>query len=512
MHEASSHVLLLQLIESISKQQIQISDALGAYSPGAATEPLEYALKEREGLYMRLGRALFQAVSADEVGLFPITSEETAESADPPSHRVDEPLCLGHTRGTADILLPSPAPSPVTEQDVTTPLEPSIPAPEFSQEPCPANIEADEGFSLDEEMLQSLFKGGQGDGRVAKNSSSSFKHVMDAFGPPVHSQTKSDFSKQLWNLVRGTKKISWQIFSIGTQRIFLGLAVSRVRWLQEVFSEADSSENEQLDKVFQRLLWFSKEKQPGNVNGMSRRHCPKSLSWERDAAAWWAMAQATLEGADLKVIDHPLEISPVKMQSRSEGELIHTIEQMAEGTDKELREAIIAAIDGGLSLNSKRLLRLVCNRPSALKGSSKLKKLRRKVRQLHRDSGEERKEKRSTLPPSWPHWSVTRGKSGWIVGGDPREAARRRIQDFFEFSDLEWIEFGKDGKGVRCVENLVKSIHQGRESGIVIILGGFVKHLVTEKLVPVLKRNKTPWLIVDNGYGVEAIKRSIERR
>ena len=92
-----------------------------------------------------------------------------------------------------------------------------------------------------------------------------------------------------------------------------------------------------------------------------------------------------------------------------------------------------------------------------------------------------------------------------MIGGDPRPERRDRLREVFEFEELEWLETSP-----RLDEHLASRI-RGGSVDFVILLHRFIRHRVSEKLVPICKILNVPWVGVDRGYGVESIRLSIER-
>lgn len=112
---------------------------------------------------------------------------------------------------------------------------------------------------------------------------------------------------------------------------------------------------------------------------------------------------------------------------------------------------------------------------------------------------------RQTIDPGWPLWSLVRGRRALMVGGDPREPNRARLEHFFEFASLEW----PDIDGPRRTEAVVARIKK-RTVEVVVVLQGFVDHAQAEPIISAAKAHDVTWVLAE-GYGVTAIRNAFER-
>ncbi len=110
-----------------------------------------------------------------------------------------------------------------------------------------------------------------------------------------------------------------------------------------------------------------------------------------------------------------------------------------------------------------------------------------------------------TLDAAWPLHSLVRGRHVVLVGGDPREPNRKRLQELFELGSLDW----PDVSGPRKVDALVSRIRR-RGIDIVVVLRGFIDHRQSEPILAAAKEAQVPWALAD-GYGATAIKAGLER-
>ena len=92
-----------------------------------------------------------------------------------------------------------------------------------------------------------------------------------------------------------------------------------------------------------------------------------------------------------------------------------------------------------------------------------------------------------------------------MLGGDPREPNRQRIERAFQLASLEWPPID----GPRKVDPVVERIGEGTY-GLVLVLQPFVAHRQAEPIIEAAKEASTPWALVE-GYGVSAVKLGLER-
>ncbi|MGH7298355.1 MAG: hypothetical protein ACRELB_25670 [Polyangiaceae bacterium] len=109
------------------------------------------------------------------------------------------------------------------------------------------------------------------------------------------------------------------------------------------------------------------------------------------------------------------------------------------------------------------------------------------------------------LDPAWRLLPLVRGLRAIVVGGDPREPNRQRLERALGLSSLEWPTID----GPRKVDSIVGRIRKGTY-GLVIVLQAFVAHAESEPVIEAAKTAGTPWALTD-GYGVASVKLGLER-
>lgn len=97
---------------------------------------------------------------------------------------------------------------------------------------------------------------------------------------------------------------------------------------------------------------------------------------------------------------------------------------------------------------------------------------------------------------------LTKGKSAVLVGGSVRETSRRRIQEAFQFSDLDWVETQHLGNK-RVYSDMAKRV-QGGSLSYVFLLAGFSSHYACE-IKPLCERHGVKYVMIPKGYGVVKI-------
>jgi hypothetical protein len=92
-----------------------------------------------------------------------------------------------------------------------------------------------------------------------------------------------------------------------------------------------------------------------------------------------------------------------------------------------------------------------------------------------------------------------------MFGGSPREDARENLARVLGIGTLEWPDSSK----VRRVDALTSSISNGKVDAILLIRQ-FVSHMDVKKVIDVAKDSRTPFALVESGYGVAAVRTAIE--
>jgi hypothetical protein len=111
----------------------------------------------------------------------------------------------------------------------------------------------------------------------------------------------------------------------------------------------------------------------------------------------------------------------------------------------------------------------------------------------------------TVVEPDWPLLAITRGKTGVIVGGAPREPNRDRLETYLRLATLEWPLVD----GPRKVETVAQRIARGAYD-LVIVIQTLISHPEAERVLDAAKASRTRWAMVD-GYGAAAVKQGLDR-
>ena len=322
------------------------------------------------------------------------------------------------------------------------------------------------------------------------------RDLLNALGPQQPLSSKEATDELLGQLEHTINNIdTWQAFPKDIQRDLLGLCSSLARHLQDESPYPPSDRD--LRPLFRAMTRYSADKRPGFVPGLSRSNPPDRDSWLSDAQRWHAALMNELLPAEAA---QPL--TPETALSRLEA-------AMAQGFDDgdALAELVQHAVAAGLSQSDKRLVELLTPHQSVLRGTPGLKTLKGHLKRAldDQDDFERVQDAASPLPEDWPHRHLTEGKVGVILGGDTRPAALQRLKSAFGFKELTW-----EGAEPRRTEAVAERIEQGSVD-VVILLLRFIQHSHTDVLVPACKGTGVPLVQVKTGYGVDAVRRAIDK-
>jgi uncharacterized Zn-binding protein involved in type VI secretion len=109
------------------------------------------------------------------------------------------------------------------------------------------------------------------------------------------------------------------------------------------------------------------------------------------------------------------------------------------------------------------------------------------------------------IEPGWRLLPLVRGRTAILLGGDPREPNRERLERAFHLASLEWPSI----EGPRKVEAAVERIRKGAY-GLVLVLTPFVFHKQSTPIIEAAKDAGVAWALVE-GYGVAAVRHGLER-
>lgn len=300
----------------------------------------------------------------------------------------------------------------------------------------------------------------------------------------------------LQNVVREADR--WRSLPRGVQRTLVGLITARLRRAQDELGVGGP----RLDDTFSMLSAWSKREQPGWVNGLSRGHAPTRGSWGADAEAYRARL--------------PRDEAPPAVRENVERLLagltafVPEFDMAPEGAmdavSTQFKSLVRHALENGLRPTDPRLIRL-CLPHAALLDDRDFRALRKALRDEADSAEADDDEGAPPLPPDWAWWGRTRHRRGVLVGGDPREVNRERLEHAFGFAELDWVGAEFKMNNLQMVRDRVRA----GKLDLVIILGSFVGHDADDVILPAARECAVDWVHVDKGYGIVRVRRAIER-
>lgn len=260
----------------------------------------------------------------------------------------------------------------------------------------------------------------------------------------------------------------WTELDRALQVDLLTLMVALGRAAQEA-----SMGKEEPRKMFHRLSAYSREQQPGFTHGMARNHQPRHGGWLTDARKAQDALRAWLGERPTSSVLKSASMPPLaKTQAESRPEkpaARKTPMRLETPTQPETSLSLEDSLPGEPAL------------PVEEEGPSSL------------------------VEEDWAWWPEVRDKRAILVGGSPKEPCRRRLLEAFHFAALDWV----DGD-VRRISSVTERIAHGGLD-LVLIVRDFIGHKISKKVVFSCKNHRVPFVFVERGHGVLAVRRSIER-
>lgn len=290
------------------------------------------------------------------------------------------------------------------------------------------------------------------------------------------------------------------IFPRDVQRVLLALVVARMRVLQDEVASGS------LDWCYSHLSRFAKTYTPGFVYGLSRTHAPPPGGWACEVDRWRARAaDLAALGVEPKGVSHSdllarLRVAVADWKGRPEDAAI------ADAIGASLRKAVREIVAGGIAPHDGRIGELLDGVDRGVLSGRELRAVRDA---LAEDEAAEEAERAEgfALPEGWAYWPLVRGRRAVLVGGDPREPNRVRLERTFRFASLDWTacEFRRNG--------LVQIRDRVTSGGVdlVLLLRRFIGHDADQVVIPACRQAGVAWASVERGYGAVSIQRAIER-
>lgn len=303
----------------------------------------------------------------------------------------------------------------------------------------------------------------------------------------------------------------WKRSTAPLQHAVLSWLTARARWAQELLGPGEDADR--VARAYPKLSAFSKRERPGFVYGLRRDHAPQGETWRDDAASWRTQVKTLLE----KEPDHaPPDAGSESNPERALARLEEILD--ADPEDETVVRAVAAALDAHVRSDDPRLLRLVEDHDEALASDPRFKRLRRALRSFSEGDADATMISEpldhslfgdSTLSPEEAERldGIARHLKVLLVGGEPREQHRQRLEAATGVERLEWAPATRGG-GTGKLQSTAESIRHGSWDAVVL-LPRFCGHDVDAVLVPACKSSGTPWLHVRGGYGVGPIREAV---
>lgn len=299
-------------------------------------------------------------------------------------------------------------------------------------------------------------------------------------------------------LVLGSKD-AWPRFPRQIQVQLIEWCAARARHAQT------RGDGRRADWCVRALGRYRHDHDPGWCHGLAQHARPKGSSWKDDAlrieaALQTATAESVPAARKVSAEEHLVVVSGLIQELA-----LAPTDETAEAVRSQLRRCLRDALVDGLSPRDPRLVTLLREHVDDLDGTE-FKVLRRAIRALA-DAEEPETDEVEALGVSWPFWHLTRGRRAVILGGDARERNRARLQEDFEFAELDWVS-------TEARRNSLQSLRDRVRSGgvdLVIVLTRFVGHDADDVVLKACKEVGCDWVHVDSGYGRNQIRLAIER-
>jgi hypothetical protein len=297
------------------------------------------------------------------------------------------------------------------------------------------------------------------------------------------------------------------------QKAQLMIWIGRLRRLQGMNFAEGGEETVALETIFRRLVGLSKQYMPGYIDAFQEGYVADWDQYIVDAQEQFRLAaESSSRDRELKAVREEQAQRDLERKRQSQVLYRDALRDLkaviaAHALPGEGMDEFLAALSRVVNLgggSDNELLDLVKPYRELITGGD-FRVLRK---HLDRVRDEDTKvEEDSALRHQFAELiAQTKGKKAVMIGGAAREDARRTLQRFFEFDDLDWEPY----EGTRPA--LMKSLEQRvRNNGvhIVLILKEFVAHHVPERLRPLCQEVGIPCLMVEHGYGANQVAEAL---
>jgi len=407
------------------------------------------------------------------------------------------------------LVVVDPASEIKTEAEAETVTEPLVvledenndedpdPCPEFEIEPGPevASVETEDPESSSDPDLEpeaTLQPEPRSPSAPSSMPSTDWRAELRSLLPTLQhgSLTAADEASILHALVRDREQLL--VFPPNIQVSLLEYAAARMRARQD----AGGLNDNEVRQVIGAIAAFAQSEKCGCVHGPKRGSRPKKACWSVDA-------DFLINGLYDRSLTDDAGTANVERILKVLGDTIGDAAPYAE-----IRPLIESALRLGVPPKHRKFVRLCAPFVAEmLAHTTRFRSLYKAIRDFEREA--EAKDVAPVvfvIPEDWPWFWLTRGKRAVMVGGDPREQNRDRIEKAFGFSELVW---DSSQNAPRTIQALRESIERDGVD-FLIILSGLAGHDINNLLIPACNSSKTPYVRIPRGYGIQRIRTEIE--
>jgi hypothetical protein len=236
--------------------------------------------------------------------------------------------------------------------------------------------------------------------------------------------------------------------------------------------------------------------------GLSRHHQPVRGSWLEDARAWWDRLSAPLApdtAAPAPDQDKLLETVKAAVEA-----MVAAPEEAKEVAATSLRAAVRDALAGGVLARDARLIEMTTPVAELLDGMQ-FRLLKRAIREATEPPAPT--EEAEAVPTDWAGFKHTRTRRAVLIGGEPKENARLRLQREFGFSELEWLPGDSRRSNLMVVRDRIRT---GRLDMVVVVTPA-IHEDVEAIILPVCRERGVDWVHSPEGPALPQVRGAIER-
>lgn len=332
--------------------------------------------------------------------------------------------------------------------------------------------------------------------------------VISTLGsPPSEFNNIGDVGTEIGMLTKCTEPEELEQWAMLPDEVQVALAsyvAARARHLQQELGASLSGyvRDSDLGEIFPRLNQHMKTHQPGHAHGLALDHDPKGETWADDTEHWKERIDAYGEKYYGRSTDEERdEVNDERALDRIERAL------EADPEESELRDLVGDLLARGLSADDPRLVEMMAPVDEAFADDPDFKDLRNAISESRiSDTTETSDDPTSRLPDDWPLRERVAGLRAVVTGGDRRPEARERIEEAFQFENLNWYT----GRDMRRIQSLTRRIEQGSVD-LVLILRDFISHKAADAVADACDGSDARPVWIDSGYGVSQIRLALER-